>query len=204
MISQKDQTEISKIIDVAEERTRAELIPMVVTKSDAYPAAHFRCAILMSFIFTVALYLSPLNILNPIYFIWIQIPGFVIGYFLANIDMVARFFVTNKEMEEEVYQRALEAFFEHNLHSTDAHLGVLLFISRFEKKVKIISDRGIKEKIADEKWQTIIEVFKKEARSSNYIEPLKASIPRIADVLALHFPHTGNNKNEIRNHIIIE
>lgn len=204
MISQKDQTEISKIIDVAEERTRAELIPMVVTKSDAYPAAHFRCAILMSFIFTVALYLSPLNILNPIYFIWIQIPGFVIGYFLANIDMVARFFVTNKEMEEEVYQRALEAFFEHNLHSTDEHLGVLLFISRFEKKVKIISDRGIKEKIADEKWQTIIEVFKKEARSSNYIEALKASIPRIADVLALHFPHTGNNKNEIRNHIIIE
>lgn len=204
MISQKDQTEISKIIDVAEERTRAELIPMVVTKSDAYPAAHFRCAILMSFIFTVALYLSPLNILNPIYFIWIQIPGFVIGYFLANIDMIARFFVTNKEMEEEVYQRALEAFFEHNLHSTDEHIGVLLFISRFEKKVKIISDRGIKEKIADEKWQTIIEVFKKEARSSNYIEALKASIPRIADVLALHFPQTGNNKNEIRNHIIIE
>lgn len=204
MISQKDQTDISKIIDAAEERTRAELIPMVVTKSDAYPAAHFRCAILMSFIFTVALYLSPLNILNPIYFIWIQIPGFVIGYFLANIDIIARFFVTNKEMEEEVYQRALEAFFEHNLHSTDEHIGVLLFISRFEKKVKIIGDRGIKEKIDDEKWQTIIEVFKKEARSTTYIEALKSSIPRIADVLALHFPHTGNNKNEIRNHIIIE
>lgn len=204
MISQKDQTDISKIIDSAEERTRAELIPMVVTKSDAYPAAHFRCAILMSFIFTVALYLSPLNILNPIYFIWIQIPGFVIGYFLANIDVIARLFVTNKEMEEEVYQRALEAFFEHNLHSTDEHIGVLLFVSRFEKKVKIIGDRGIKERISDEKWQTIIEVFKKEARSTTYLEALKAAIPRIADVLALEFPPTGNNKNEINNHIIIE
>lgn len=204
MISQKDQIDISKIIDLAEERTRAELIPMVVTKSDAYPAAHFRCAVLMSFIFSIILYLSPLDILNPIYFIWIQIPGFIAGYFLANIDFIARVFVTNKEMEEEVYQRALEAFFEHNLHSTDEHIGVLLFVSRFERKVKIIGDRGIKEKINDEKWQTIIEVFKKEARSTSYIEALKTSIPRVADVLALNFPPTSDNKNEIRNHLIIE
>lgn len=204
MISQKDQNDISSIIDLAEEKTRAELIPMVVTKSDAYPAAHFRCAVLMSFIFTIALYLSPLDILNPIYFIWIQIPGFIIGYFLANIDFIARFFVTNKEMEEEVHQRAVEAFFEHNLHSTDEHVGVLFFVSRFERKVKIISDIGIRQKINDDQWQTIIDTFKQEARQTTYIEALKLAIPRVGDILSKNFPSSGKNKNEINNHIIVE
>ena len=63
MISLKDKEIISKLIKEAEVKTHSELIPMVVKRSDDYPAAHFRCAIVVSFIFSLGLYFSPFNLL---------------------------------------------------------------------------------------------------------------------------------------------
>lgn len=205
MISLKDKEVISKLIKEAESKTHSELIPMIVQRSDDYPAAHFRCAIVVSFIFSLILYFSPLTIINPIYFLWIQLPGLLVGYYLANIDFIGRLFVTDSEKKTEVRQRAIEAFYDRNLHFTDRHNGVLLFISLFEKKIEIITDVSVREVIKKEEWNEIILAFKKIAKDSDYIEALKKTIPKATDILEIHFPHTGEKtKNEIRNELIIE
>lgn len=181
------------------------MVPMIVSRSDNYPAAHFRAAIIVSFLFSLGLYFSPLSIINPIYFLWIQLPGLLLGYYLANIPMITRLLITKQEIEYEVTQRAIEAFFEHNLHTTEQHNGVLIFISVLEKKIKIITDVGVKKKVDQKIWDEIIFEFTERAHRGEFVEALKNTITATSDILENYFPSSGKSKrNELKNDIIIE
>ena len=205
MISTKDREIIKELIQDAEKKSDSEMVPMIVLRSDNYPAAHFRAAIIVSFLFSLGLYFSPLSIINPIYFLWIQIPGLLLGYFLANIPFVARLMITKQEIEFEVTQRAIEAFFEHNLHTTNQHNGVLIFISILEKKIKIITDVGVRKKIEQKIWDEVIYNFTKNVNNSGFVEALKSTIMATSDILENYFPATEEfKKNELRDDIIIE
>ncbi|AUN98289.1 hypothetical protein DOM21_09755 [Bacteriovorax stolpii] len=205
MISAKDKEQIKKLITEAERKSHSELVPMIVSTSDNYPAAHWRAAIIVSFLFSLGLYFSPLSIINPIYFLWIQVPGLFIGYWMGNIPFVTRLLITKEEIEFEVTQRAIEAFYEHNLHVTDKHNGVLIFISLLERKIKIITDVGVKEKVDQKIWDEITSEFIEKVKEGNFVEALKNTINATSDILENYFPKSeGTKKNELKNDIIIE
>nr|BDT28398.1 TPM domain-containing protein [Bacteriovorax sp. HI3] len=205
MISAKDKEQIKKLITEAEKKSHSELVPMIVSTSDNYPAAHWRAAIIVSFLFSLGLYFSPLAIINPIYFLWIQVPGLFIGYWLGNIPAVTRLLITKEEIEFEVTQRAIEAFYEHNLHVTDKHNGVLIFISLLERKIKIITDVGVKEKVDQKIWDEITSEFIEKVKEGDFVLALKNTINAASDILENYFPKSeGAKKNELKNDIIIE
>lgn len=205
MISSKDREVIKELIEEAEKKSDSEMVPMIVSRSDNYPAAHFRSAIIISFLFSLGLYFSPLSIINPIYFLWIQVPGLLLGYYLANIPAITRLLITKQEVEYEVTQRAIEAFFEHNLHTTEQHNGVLIFISLLEKKIKIITDIGVKKKVDQKIWDEIIFQFTEKVHKGEFVEALKNTIMATSDILENYFPASGKQKkNELRDDIIIE
>jgi putative membrane protein len=205
-ISDKDKKEIKALITTAEKNSNSELIPMIVQKSDLYPAAQFRAAIIVSFLFSILLYLSPFSIINPIWFIWIQVPGLLIGYFLGTIPSLTRLLISKQEIEYEVTQRAIEAFFENNLQKTEKHNGVLIFISLMERKIKIITDHGVKEKIDQKIWDEIIHDFTDGVKNGEFIAALKNTIVSTSNVLENYFPadYKTERKNEIKNDLIIE
>ncbi|MBC7427043.1 MAG: TPM domain-containing protein [Bacteriovorax sp.] len=204
-ISNRDRDQIKQLITEAEEKSNSELIPMIVGHSDLYPAAQFRAAIIVSFIFSVGLYLSPLSIINPIWFLWIQIPGLLLGYTLGCLPTFTRYLITKREVEYEVTQRAIEAFFDHNLHTTEKHNGVLIFISIMERKIKIITDVGVKAKVDQKVWDEIVGDFTSGVRNGEFVEALKNTIIAAASVLENYFPADGKpRKNEIKNELIIE
>ncbi|MEA9358236.1 TPM domain-containing protein [Bacteriovorax sp. PP10] len=204
-ISIKDRELIKELITEAEQKSDSEMVPMIVSRSDNYPAAHFRAAIIVSFLFSLGLYFSPLSIINPIYFLWIQLPGLILGYYLANIPSITRLLITKQEVEYEVTQRAIEAFFEHNLHTTEQHNGVLIFISILEKKIKIITDVGVRKKVDQKIWDEIIYSFTEKVKEGEFVEALKSTIAATSTVLENYFPATGKpKKNELKNDIIIE
>ncbi|MBC7714274.1 MAG: TPM domain-containing protein [Rhizobacter sp.] len=204
-ISNRDKEQIKQLITDAETKSNSELIPMIVGHSDLYPAAQFRAAIIVSFIFSVGLYLSPFSIINPIYFLWIQIPGLLLGYALGCLPAFTRHLITKREVEYEVTQRAIEAFFDHNLHTTEKHNGVLIFISIMERKIKIITDVGVKAKVDQKIWDEIIVDFTAKVSSGEFVEALKSTIIATSLVLEKYFPADGRpRKNEIKNELIIE
>ena len=205
MISEKDKLHIRQLIAQAEKKSHSELVPMIVASSDIYPAAHFRMAIIVSFIFSLALYFSPLSILNPIYFLWIQIPGLLLGYYMGQIPFIQRILVTKNEMELETRQRALEAFFEHNIQNTQEHNGVLIFISLMERKIRIVTDVGVREKVDQKIWDEIIVAFADKVHKGDLAVALKETIEAAANVLEYYFPHQGKERtNELKNDLIIE
>jgi putative membrane protein len=204
IVSKKDRVLIEKLITEAELKTKSELVPMIVHHSDIYPAAHFRAAIIMSFLFSLILYFSPLSIINPIYFLWIQLPGLYVGYLLGHIPLIKRALITKDEVNHEVTQRAYEAFFHHNLHITKEHNGVLIFVSVMEKKIKIITDVGINKKIEQKIWDDIISDFAKYIRNGKFIQGLQETIKATSAVLENYFPAEGEALNELKNDLILE
>jgi putative membrane protein len=206
MISNEELYNINELITEAEKKTMSELVPMVVIQSDNYPAAHFRAAIIVSFMFSLGLYFSPLSIINPIYFLWIQVPGLFIGYMLAHLSVIKKALITNQEIEFEVRQRAVEAFFDHHLHVTNGHNGVLIFISLLERRIKIITDKSIQEKIEQKIWDAIVLDFTNDVKKSNLSHALKNTIIASSAVLEKFFPRDDHSKpdNQLKNHLIIE
>ncbi len=205
IINNKDKELIKNLISEAESKTQSELVPMIVHHSDIYPAAHFRAAIIVSFLFSLTLYFSPLSIINPIYFLWIQLPGLYVGYLLGHIPFIKSLLITKEEIEKEVTEHAYQSFFHHNLHLTQNHNGVLIFISVMEKKIKIIADVGIAKKIDQKIWDEIIFQFAQKIKVGHFIEGLTDSIKAVSSVLETYAPADGSTKtNEIQNNLIIE
>lgn len=205
IISNKDKQKIKQLIGEAEKKTQSEIVPMVVHHSDSYPAAHFRAAIITSFLFSLALYFSPLTIINPIYFLWIQIPGLLLGYYLGQFPLVTRLLITKSEIDQEVSQRGYEAFFNHNLHLTQHHNGVLILISMMERKIKIITDIGIAKKVEQKIWDEIVFQFTEKMNKGNLVLGLKECIEAVSAVLQTYFPAGNTEKsNELKNDLIIE
>lgn len=205
IISTKDKLLIKNLINEAEKRTQSEIVPMIIHHSDVYPAAHFRAAIIVSFLFSLGLYFSPLNIINPIYFLWIQIPGLFLGYYLGHFPSIKRLLITYGEIEQEVTQKSFEAFFHHNLHMTKNHTGVLILVSVMEKKIKIITDNGIAQKVEQKIWDDIVFQFALKIRDEDFVVGLKEAIQAVGNVLENYFPATGEAKtNELENDLIIE
>jgi putative membrane protein len=178
---------------------------MIVHHSDNYPAAHFRAAIIVSFLFSLGLYFSPLDIINPIYFLWIQLPGLFLGYWLGHFSFIKKLLISKTEINEEVNQKAIESFFHHNVHLTKQHVGVLIFISVMEKRIKIITDSGIAKKVEQKVWDQIVLQFAEEIEIHDFSIGLKNCIEAAANVLERHFP-IDNTKitNELDNNLIIE
>ena len=204
IVSNKDKLLIKHLIEESEKRTQSEIVPMITHHSDVYPAAHFRAAIIVSFIFSLMLYFSPLNIINPIYFLWIQIPGLYLGYVIGHISFVKKLLITKEEINHEVNQKAYEAFFHHNLHLTKHHNGVLIFISIMEKKIKIITDVGISSKVEQKIWDEIIFQFTQKIKTENFVGGLTNTIEAVTNVLENYFPSNGEKSNELNNELIVE
>lgn len=197
---------IEECIEKVEKETSGELVPAMMDSSDHYPVAHMRLAVLVSFLVAVIFYLMMPEIKNPIWLLYVQIPGLIIGYALAFIPGIKRLLLRKVEIDEEVHQRALEVFFANNLHSTKNRNGVLLFISAMERRVEMVADRGIDELVADDTWNNIVDGMVKDLKKKDYVTAICKAIDDCGGILKTHFPATADehNQNELNNKIIRE
>lgn len=85
---------------------------------------------------------------DPILFLYVQAGAFLLGYLLAFGRKWKRFFITKREMKEEVYQKAIESFREYGLHKESNT--ILLFASLLERRVEIITSGDIENEKENE------------------------------------------------------
>lgn len=139
-INKQFKAEIQSLVSEYEKQSTGEIVPVILANSDSYPSAHFRWALLLSLLLPALLYMAPIPIQDPIWFLAIQAGGAVLGLLLAFNHKAKRMMLTKGQMNEEVHQRALQAYFEHGVHTTKDRDGVLVFMSLFERRAEIIAD----------------------------------------------------------------
>ena len=200
----EDKIKIEEAIKAIESTTSGEIVPAIFKQSDFYPAAHFRVAMILGFLVpTVFLTFGPEDI-TPIMVLWFQLPGIILGYYLAYLPTVKRWFTTKKEISEEVHQRALQAFFENNLHTTKERTGILIMVSSLEHRVEILADEGINKKVEPETWNKILIPLIDHLKKGHLADGLVETIVECGKVLSQHFPIREDDRNELSNKVVTD
>jgi putative membrane protein len=202
-ISENEKQLVKKAIEKAEGNTSGEILPVILKSSDMYPAAHFRGALLLSAISSFLTYLF-IDFDDPIVLIWAQIVGLLVGYLLAFIPAIKRILITQREVDEEVYQKALEVFFEHNVSQTVDRTGILILVSTLEHKIEVLADCGINSKVDENYWNDIVKKLIIDIKNKQFIPGICKAIEDCGKKLEENFPRKENDTNEIKDELIIQ
>lgn len=201
-ITQQDKDFLRDTIEKAESKTSGEIVPVILDKSDFYPAAHFRLALIIGIFFSFTCYYS-YDFDDPIMLLWIQIPGMITGYLLAYLTPLKRLFTSKSEMDEETFQRALEVFYNNNVSMTKDRTGIMLYISLLERKAFVLADCGINEKVPSDYWDKLVSKLITQIKEGHIINGLGQAITECGKSLEASFPIQKDDTNEISNDLII-
>ncbi len=201
--TEKDKKNIKTAINETESRTAGEIAVMVVNQSDDYPESLILAGVILgilpAFCITTLLFNDTIWIFLPIAFLCSILMGWLVNY----LPSIKRFFTPSARLEDQVYDRALSAFYEKGLYKTRDETGVLFFISLFEHKVWVLADKGIYEKIKQDNLQQYAREVAMGVKSGKAADILCQEIKKIGDILAQNFPIKPDDINELSDDIIL-
>ncbi len=206
--SVEEQKRICEAVHRAELKTSGELVPMLVSKSHAYPLAPIRGGALVALIMALLL-TAPLAEMfwlessNLWVFLGLFLPVFcVVHLVIERSHRLKRWFLFPGEMDAEVQNAAFAAFFRERLYKTRDENGILIFISLLEHRAWIIADTGISDRIDHEQWQNAVSIITRGIREKKQCDALCQAIEMIGDILEKEFPVRDDDMNELHDLII--
>lgn len=200
--SSEEKDKVEAAIKAAETQTSGEIAVIIVNESDPYPEA----AMLGGFLGGG---LSAL-VLTDLFFhdsLWIFIPILFCLFYpfhrlTSKTPGLKAFFLSMRRKEVRVKTRALQAFYEKGLYKTRHQTGVLFFLSLLERKVWVLADQGIHQKMDQKSLNRFAEMVTQGIREGKAGESLNQAIGEIGRVLAEHFPHIPEDIDELPNTIM--
>lgn len=200
---------IEQAVDEFESKTSGELVISVEEASDDYKEAVWIMAVLFglvcAFILAILsnLWLIP-SFFNPEVVSLTIAAAIGVGYLVGSLmDKVAYKLVGKRIVANRTLQRAETVFLENEVFATSNRIGILLHLSLQEKRVTLIADKGINEKIDDNSWGEVVDTLIKEIRAKKVEDGLVHAIQACEKILLSHgFKSDGSNKNELSNEIV--
>jgi putative membrane protein len=198
-----ERLQIEAHIAEAEKRTAGEIVVKVVSSSYHYPLASLLGSSLLSILLGIVVSLVANNESMWFFLAAFSISFIVLHELFKRLHLLRRFFVTASDMKEEVEEAAIHSFYRRNINNTVDHTGILIYISLFERKVRVVADRGINEKVAQDVWQEIVNIIVKGIHAKAQAKAIADAVDRCAEILSTHFPLKQGDRNELRNEVII-
>ena len=210
MFSNEDLAKIRAAVQEAETRTRGEIVPMVVPASARYrEASHLAgliAALLVLAVFLALSYGAGFGTWSQVHEGWIIVAvvvAYVLGSVVGTWSWSVRALTSDQRMAMKVRFRAERAFYEEGLHRTREATGVLIFLSLLERRVQVLADRAIHERVPTGTWDGLVEQIVSGVREGRPTESLCDAIARCGALLASHFPvRDGDNPNELPDDLV--
>ena len=189
LFSEQDRKRIADAVSEAETRTSGEIVPYVVGRSDSYPEAWLRAGSLLGFL---ALFLFAIADIGTD--LWlpfgyaesgiIVVLAFGLGALLAlYVPAVKRMFIPGAMLQQRVDERATLAFLEEEVFATRERTGILIFISLFEHRVRILGDSGINALVRQEEWDEAVRILADAIRNGAAAEGMLEAIWKCGQLL---------------------
>ena len=117
----------------------------------------------------------------------------------GEICVVVEAELTTIQLWHDVHSRdrAREVFASRGVWNTEENNGVLIYVLLAEKRVEIVADRGITERVAPSQWQAICREMEAFFAKGRYEEGAVAGVRAVAQLLGKEFPGHGAKRNEL-------
>ena len=202
--TEEERLRIREATRYVESRTIGEVAVMVVDSSERYIEAEILGGVflgsLLSLILTVLFFHSS---------IWTHIPlsfllFFPSKYLFQKLPVLKTPFIGLQRKEHAVMQRAVRAFYEKGLYKTRKNTGVLFFLSLLERKVWVLADKGIYEKIDQETLNGFAAMVSQGIRDGRACDALREAIRKSGELLARYFPIAPGDIDELTDEVMTE
>lgn len=100
---------------------------------------------------------------------------------------------------KDARRAARATFLDNGLDNTPERNAVMLFVSRAERYVEILPDRGAAAAIESAHWSAIVDGFRQAARKGDLGEAVAGAVAAIGKICAVHFPASGANPDRVSN-----
>ncbi len=200
--TEEEKERLKATVHEVESKTIGEIVVMVVDHSDHYIEAEVLGGILLgsllSLIATLLYFHSSIWSYVPLSFLFF----FPCRFLFQRVDILKRLFIGIRKKEEAVRLRAERAFFERGLYKTKKNTGVLFFLSLLERKVWVLADKGIYEKMNQETLNRFANEVSRGIKENQACEALSKAIQEIEVLLSQHFPITPDDTDELPNDVM--
>lgn len=99
------------------------------------------------------------------------------------------------------YLRAIEVFNSLGMYKTVSSTGILIYLATEDKKLAIIGDKGIHNKVGADYWTNIVQEVKELFKYKSVFEGILYGVEEVGKKLIEHFPEQNKPVNELSNEI---
>lgn len=113
-----------------------------------------------------------------------------------------RIFVEGKCEYVNPIERAQKLFVQYKMYETEHRNAVLIYIAYRDQDFAILGDKEIFAKAPSDFWQVESKRLARAFREENYLGGLMECIQAVGNMLTIHFPFHGENRNELPDELI--
>lgn len=198
------KTELYQTIEDIENNSLVEVVAMIKAQSGTYRDISFGAGAVVLFLaYTYFMFAPTIFDVYLIYFM--TIISFLVAYALVEFIPPLKRTITRKKRKNkqvELYGRAI--FQKGGLRHTSKKVGVLVYISLFEKKSYIIADRGADTFIPGEEWDKINQGFQSLFKAPDFNTALLENLKSCKEIFSKYIPSTEDDINELPDDLDID
>ena len=113
-----------------------------------------------------------------------------------------RLFLQRGRLNGDPLNVARKKFERLGMYKTRERNAGLIFVAPRAHKFAVIGDKAIHEKCGEEFWQHVVDGMRTHFQNEKFSHALIEAISEVGKVLAMHFPKTPENANELPDEIV--
>jgi putative membrane protein len=198
------KSKLYKTIEDIEKNSLVEIVTVIRANSGKYRDVSLWFSVGFMFLCSAFFMFSYLEF--DVYLIWIStFVAFIIGFLCIElIKPFKRIFISKKRMQKntDIYGRAV--FQKGGIRFTEKRIGVLFYVSVFEKRVQILPDRGAFTSVPGEFWTKMENDFQSIFSSKDQGEALILELEKTKQIFADYILPVENDINELPDNLEVD
>jgi uncharacterized membrane protein len=100
--------------------------------------------------------------------------------------------------------RAVQVFERLAMHRTEHRAGVLVYVAVTDRKLAVIGDAGIHQRVGQDYWDALVARVLAHLRAGHPRDGLVHAVEEVGAALAVHFPRPRDDRNELSDQVSVE
>ena len=209
LLSDHDRSRLDALVAETEKKTKTQIILAVIKRSDAYAELPWKAFALGASIAGLSALIIEMssNAWHTRVPILIAVAGtLACGALLALLTVLipafAKRFLSRHRGKVEVQQYAESLFLERELFATSKRTGILVLVSLFERRVILLPDRGLDDRLNESDKQNVIAAMTPLLKRKEIRKAFEAGLQELSRILET--TGSGTDENELPDEIIEE
>ncbi len=191
---------IAGAIAAAEQKTSGEIFVVVASRADDYRLVPVLWAAIAALVLVWPLLLF--TTLDMATLLFIQAAIFLSWCMALTPDAIRLRLIPRPLAASNAERAAREQFLSHGVHLTKARTGILIYAALTERRVEIVADDGIAQKVDQAEWDAIAAKVCTAARGEKLAKGLSDAVRHCGALLAEHFPPGRHDRDELPNRVV--